>query len=276
MANPLGMTYTDLLTARQKAPSTGYGPAPSSLPGSMPSPPSNALGAAYPLTGSSLAPDIQAGKVQVTEPDEEGDLDEIIKDAMKSPTNKGNSKISAALRTAYASSRNNPISALGFNPTRIAVDPGTAETNIAGEYSPEKDFIYSTLLHPESIVHESTHRGLTLLQNSGVLSDEENKLINEVGQEPIVRWIMAKNMGDPDTNNGDVSATQRGEGIYNFGNDFSSWGPKQQKLLNSIELKASRQLALHQLRDAKAIPNNVDAQIQAMLAAQTTGFGEAK
>jgi len=50
-----------------------------------------------------------------------------------------------------------------------------------------------------------------------------------------------------------------------------NWHDADKKTLANIELKAARLIQMQQLANAKKTPNNVDAQIQALLNVANTG-----
>lgn len=229
--------------------------------------PTDAQASVYPLSGESLAPAINAGMNRPMN-DTEGSLDHIANVAQRIKP-QANPDAAPLMHTAYAMSRNNAIAALGFDPNQIALDMSPDETNLGGFYDPDKDVVFAKgKTNPESLVHESIHRGISALKDSGMLTKQELALVKSSGdQETAVRYIMATRMGDPDNNpKYDIGQMQR-----NLGINYYSWHDDDKKLLDNIELKAARLLGVKQLEDAKQTPKNVDGQMQNLLNVARTG-----
>ena len=109
-----------------------------------------------------------------------------------------------------------PISALGYDPRKAAMDLKSGKNvSVAGIYSPDKDSIYSNLDFPSNIVHESTHRGLKMLRDAGVVPKSLWERLP--GEESIVRYIMAFHMGDPEKGRGEESEKERSGALWTFG-----------------------------------------------------------
>lgn len=113
------------------------------------------------------------------------------------------------MRAALAANRN-PISALGFDPSKVVVDSLVQNPTVGGFYRRKDDGIYSSLSPDDSIVHESTHRGLQKLREQ--YPDKAEALLGRgksPDEESVVRWLMHSLAGDPEGRNGTVDAKQR-------------------------------------------------------------------
>ena len=110
-----------------------------------------------------------------------------------------------------------PIAALGYDPHRINLDTESGtNTNIVGAYTPDTDRIYSNAAYPSNLVHESTHRGLEMLRQAGLVSPELEKRLPK-DEEKIVRYIMATAIGDPEKGRGPSGDKQRSDALWAFG-----------------------------------------------------------
>lgn len=95
--------------------------------------------------------------------------------------------------------KRSPVSLLGFDPTHnfITRDAGLTTkggTELGGT-------VWSNAFSPTSLIHESMHRGLDILQKAGYpISDAE--------QEMIVRRLMYKHFGDYEGTEGSVAKQQ--------------------------------------------------------------------
>jgi hypothetical protein len=137
----------------------------------------------------------------------------------------------------------NPIAKLGFDPKRILVDTeiGRAgEVNIGGLYGPKQDAIYTNLVGPGNMVHESIHRGLKLLRDraAGVGIWEKHEPRPELAEllaklprpeELVIRYMMVKYAGDVENekrpaegrlSGNEVGAEQRAAAIKAFDDSF--------------------------------------------------------
>lgn len=130
------------------------------------------------------------------------------------------------MRAALASNRS-PISALGFDPDKVVLDSQSSgrKFTLGGAYTPTPksttDNMYVNLSQPDgsTIVHESTHRGFQKLRDTypdkvkGIFKD--GVLPHE---EMVVRWLMAKNAGDPEKQDAEakVGLQQRQDAVNAF------------------------------------------------------------
>lgn len=162
-----------------------------------------------------------------------GDLDAI---AQRLSTTKVKPMPDAAkmLAQAVLASHRNAITGLGFDPSTLAMENSGEALTIGGFYDPDRDVMMVSAADPSALAHESTHRGLKVLRNSGVLSLEESALLDR-SEESVVRYIMKKDMGDVEGGGGDIDKQQREDAIYLFEKSAST---NNFRLLSSIEKKA--------------------------------------
>lgn len=148
----------------------------------------------------------------------------------------------AMARAALASNRN-PLAALGFDPTHLAVDPYKVgeDVAIAGAYLPKTDTMYSNLATAtnspgQAIVHESAHRGMNWLREhyKPELDEIRNRLYLP-DEESVVRYLQYKNSGDPEQNLGKLSDKQRQEAI-----NIVEKNPRAASAVNALEELAIR------------------------------------
>lgn len=124
----------------------------------------------------------------------------------RSPAPFGMSDVYA--RAALAANRI-PIAALGFDPSRMVADTEMKNPTVGGAYSPSNDGVYFNMppgQTPSTPVHESIHRGLEILRKDPANGEAFR---NSPDEETIVRYIMAKQAGDPEQGRGDAGDRQR-------------------------------------------------------------------
>ena len=94
---------------------------------------------------------------------------------------------------ATLAANRSPISYLGFDPSKMAVESNKNQTTLGGFYLPEKDAAYANTASEDAFVHEMTHRGLERLRKSGTLSEDEQKWLDMPRREEmLVRLLMQK------------------------------------------------------------------------------------
>lgn len=149
---------------------------------------------------------------------------------------------------AQLASLRSPITALGYQPRAATLDVKSGRgVNVAGQYDPKKDSIYSNVAFPSNLIHESTHRGLEMLRKEGLIPKSlQDRLPPE---EMVVRYIMALHMGDPEKGSGSVGDEQRLSGLYAFGRDP---GDPQKMASGSGGFAAEHRKALVELTDIAA------------------------
>lgn len=133
-------------------------------------------------------------------------------------------------RAALAANRS-PVAALGFDPRRAQIDTEIGPSTIGGAYSKARDAMYATANDPSAIVHESMHRGFGMLRDLPELADAFSAMPRE---ESMVRYLMAKQAGDPEAAGGPIDKRQREEGLMTM--DQRS----RQEALKKIEAAAQR------------------------------------
>lgn len=112
------------------------------------------------------------------------------------------------MRAALAANRS-PIAALGFDPSKVVLDTKMQQGFFGGAYVPSMDSIYSTINPEDSVVHESTHRGLQKLREQYPQAGKILGGINSPDEETVVRWLMHSQGGDPEGKAGPEDAKQR-------------------------------------------------------------------
>lgn len=144
-----------------------------------------------------------------------------------------------------------PIAALGYDPRHINLDvKSPKDMNIVGLYSPGSDQLWANAHYPDVVVHESVHRGLEKLRQA---KDDDDKPIvpKELwsklpdDEEYIVRYIMARHMGDPEKGGGPSNDKQRAEALYKF--SAKSDNPKEDDVRAMTTYSKSRRDALEEL-----------------------------
>ncbi len=91
-----------------------------------------------------------------------------------------------------------PVAKLGFDPSRIVVDITTPKDrlNFYGGYDRKADIIYMGVNSPETMVHESIHRGFKILEEN---NPDIKKLMRQFPvEEYYVRYLMHKFAGNPE------------------------------------------------------------------------------
>lgn len=171
--------------------------------------------------------------------DIQGDIDALA-EALTKLRAKPNAQSAQLLGQAIVAVNRNPISALGFDPSKIAIEHSGHEMSTAGFYAHEQDVIWMGSATPSTITHESTHRGLQQLRDAGVLDQEEKDFLR-AHEESAVRWIMMRDMGNPEQGRGPLGDRDIAAAKYIF--QDSNGAPRYNKLLASIEDKAATLVA---------------------------------
>lgn len=104
---------------------------------------------------------------------------------------------------AALASEGSALAKLGFDPSKTAVDvfhdPVKGILGFLGRTRDKPDEIYANAYAPSAVVHESIHRGIDKLQASPYWKDEFNAFAKGTPNEMLVRHLMQKTMGDPET-----------------------------------------------------------------------------
>lgn len=138
-------------------------------------------------------------------------------------------------RAALASNRI-PVAALGFDPRQITTDVLTdpPRVNIQGAYSPTTDRMFSIAGRDadsaSTPVHESIHRGLEMLRQSGKMPENESLFSGD--EEHLVRAIMESMAGDPEQ--GPTAVEMKKANSYRYMPD---------KFIEAINAAASQEIA---------------------------------
>jgi hypothetical protein len=155
--------------------------------------------------------------------------------------NKGNSSngnelqgnlTNVMMRAGLAANRS-PITAVGFDPSKVIVDSLIQKPAYAGLYSAKRDTAYSALSPDDAVAHESTHRGIQKLREFYPAKADEI-LAKLPDGEMIVRWLMKTKAGDPENQPWDVQ--QKNEASELFGKpDHWISNARNVKALNDLE-----------------------------------------
>jgi hypothetical protein len=94
----------------------------------------------------------------------------------------------------------NALVGLGFDPRRVQGVSGVGPTTIGGKYKPSTDTIWDNTDDPNTILHESMHRGLEKLRTSGEMPQDGIRLLNNVSEESLVRHLMQTQFGPTEAN----------------------------------------------------------------------------
>lgn len=112
------------------------------------------------------------------------------------------------------------IATLGFKPDNTELSTGLGRLTTAGATDNETGKMWVNVAEgrrPSTIVHESIHNGLDVLRKRSPEAKEiMKKLPNE---EYVVRYMMAKKMGNPEEGNGDLADKQIKTALSLFGLD---------------------------------------------------------
>lgn len=138
------------------------------------------------------------------------------------------------MRAALAANRS-PIAAMGFDPSRVTMDVLARGASVGGMFNPSKDSIFTSLKPDDSIVHESTHRGIQKLLEK--YPEEVSRIAGAISprtDEMIVRWLMHSKAGDPEGFSGSADARQRQEAIDMFGAN-KPYGKNNKEIVRQLE-----------------------------------------
>lgn len=143
------------------------------------------------------------------------------------------------LYAAFVASRSSPLAALGFDPRAMISAPSamTEGRNMAvgGQYSPDKDEMFTTGQYDSTFVHESIHRGVEKLRAAGRLPQN----ISGATEELLTRLLMKQYFGDVEKGRGPESDRQ----IQSAERWSDSRDPKVPKLLSELETAAAQFIA---------------------------------
>lgn len=102
------------------------------------------------------------------------------------------------MNEAFVGSQRSAISAIGFDPRRLAAKvPDRTGSNIEGRYRTLDDMKMVDGRDPSTPVHEAFHRGFDMLRRSGRMPEIAQLYISNPSQEEnAVRALMLRNFGD--------------------------------------------------------------------------------
>jgi hypothetical protein len=102
------------------------------------------------------------------------------------------------MNEAYVGSQRSALSAIGFDPRRLAAKvPDQTGSNIEGRYRTLDDMKMVDGRDPSTPVHEALHRGIDMLRRSGRMPEIARELVSTPKQEEYaVRAFMLRNFGD--------------------------------------------------------------------------------
>lgn len=178
---------------------------------------------------------------------------EVMLDPDHNVPQAGSPNTAALYAAAQQAIRRSPLAALGYDPTKFALDVEAqkgAPTHYAGAYigpgyssengeRREIDSGYVNANYPSTLVHESTHRGINQLRESGLLPNWVKFLPDE---ELIVRVLMADRVGDPEVGRGAAGERLRAEALNAF-DEGSVLGRFRRAGLAAMEEAATKELA---------------------------------
>jgi len=149
------------------------------------------------------------------------------------------------MRAALAANRI-PLSGIGYDPSHFNVDAISPPLTVGGLYSPKNDQGFSTVAPDDSLVHESTHRGINKLREA-YPAEFEQVTKNLPPEEMIVRYLMKHQAGNPEAISGTLMAQRTGKSSdlkqQNQAEEMFTdpiWGKTRQKALNDLQEMAIR------------------------------------
>lgn len=127
-------------------------------------------------------------------------IDELIKRAKIVP---GDAKTRQVLMAGYMAANRSAIAGLGFDPREVGLTTDAGKTTVGGLTFPDSGRIWSNAAAEGNVVHESIHRGFSMLRTDPDTPSALKAWLNErpLGsradfEELAVRYIMAKTMGN--------------------------------------------------------------------------------
>lgn len=153
-------------------------------------------------------------------------------------------------KAALAAQRSG-LATLGFNPNKTSIDVFKPEGTLVhdlGGYEPTQDYIYTNARTPETIVHESIHRGIQKLSESPFWRPEFEAFKQPAANEMVTRYLMQSRMGNPEKDElnlpkgyMDLGKQQREDAWRLF--TQSPNAPARNKLLDAMEAAAAQAYA---------------------------------
>lgn len=143
------------------------------------------------------------------------------------------------------------LATLGYNPNKTSLDvykPEGVLVSELGAFHPGYDYIYANARTPNTVVHESIHRGIQKLSESKYWKPEFNEFLHNPMNEMVTRYLMQSKMGNPEQDalnipKGymDEGKKQREEARWMF--TKSSQASARNKLLDEMEAAAAQAYA---------------------------------
>lgn len=150
------------------------------------------------------------------------------------------------LRQAELATKKSPLAAIGFDPSNTFFTRGS-DTNILGFFDPRNKQIWQNQSSPNTIIHESIHRGIDKLEETGEyrkLAQSFEVPLNGKTNETVTRALMYKHFGD-------VESERSGGNRNQQMNDGRVFAMKHGDFLNALEERASQFLAQRQTKGPK-------------------------
>lgn len=139
----------------------------------------------------------------------------------------------------WIAAQKSSVSALGFDPrVTIHTPPGPQKLTVTGLYDPENDSMWYDANHEDSLVHESFHRGITMLDKAGELPKEVKSYLDDNGQELLVRAFKIKYFGDIEKGIGKAGDQQVRDAQWLLDND-----ERTKVVMKALETSAAKYIA---------------------------------
>lgn len=149
------------------------------------------------------------------------------------------------MRAALAANRS-PLAGVGYDPNHFNVDAVSPPLTDAGLYRPSTDQGFTTVAPDDSLVHESTHRGIQKMREA--YPAETAGILKQLPEEElIVRYLMKHQAGNPEEPTGHVMESLMGAKSMDLQQQQDAeraftgpLGADRQKALNDLQELAIR------------------------------------
>jgi len=112
------------------------------------------------------------------------------------------------LYSAWLAAQSSPTAAVGYDPRQFVTAPPAVtqgrQLNMGGTYTPSTDQIMSTGQYDSTLVHESIHRGMQKLRESGLMPSNAK----QYSEELLTRALMQKYLGGVERGRGEAGDEQ--------------------------------------------------------------------
>lgn len=159
---------------------------------------------------------------------------EFINKAHESTPGSGTPKSGLDNTRAALAVNRNPIAALGFDLSAFVNTPKLKNANIGGAYNETMD--RGVASSPYTLAHEIVHRGLSILPKEAI----PEKFRTPLAQELLTRYIVYRDMGDPDATDPNAYRPMRDEAITFF--ERGKNAKENQAALATLEKAASQMI----------------------------------